>query len=322
MAVMRRSVATLVLAAAATSSALTLPASARIVTPLPTATPAPLLLASSTPSVPAPSASGAAVAWGVCGFLGILASAIKRLAPIALQPLLQRDLSWLQWGCYGGAMGFFAYVEGYGAFQKKFSPMVVERAMTLKQGASPMNVALAPFYSMGLMHATKKRKIVSWSVSLSVAMIVGIVKRLPCAPRCATPCSCVRTDCACRGALLRAVHCVTNRSRARARTLPCGRPMAINRRRRRSHGPYMGRGVHYGLLHASTPGHAARSRPAAATIVVGAVPGEVGHAVVSSGATDTSVHDAPAVHVWGPRSTEDARAYAWITAATACCTVK
>jgi len=178
-AVMRRSVATLVLAAAATSSALTLPASARIVTPLPTATPAPLLLASSTPSVPAPSASGAAVAWGVCGFLGILASAIKRLAPIALQPLLQRDLSWLQWGCYGGAMGFFAYVEGYGAFQKKFSPMVVERAMTLKQGASPMNVALAPFYSMGLMHATKKRKIVSWSVSLSVAMIVGIVKRLP-----------------------------------------------------------------------------------------------------------------------------------------------
>ena len=77
-------------------------------------------------------------------------------------------------------MGFFAYVEGYGAFQKKFSPMVVERAMTLKDGhGSLANVALAPFYSMGLMHATRKRKIVSWTISLSVAMLVGIVKRLP-----------------------------------------------------------------------------------------------------------------------------------------------
>ena len=153
------------------------------------AAPAPLIVAASTPAAPVPSAQGIAVAWGVCGFLSILASAIKRLAPIALQPLLQRDLSWLQWGFYGGAMGIFAYVEGYGAFQKKFSPLVVERAMTLKQGASPMNVALAPFYSMGLMHATKKRKIVSWSVSLSVAMIVGVVKRLPCAPPpAAMPC--------------------------------------------------------------------------------------------------------------------------------------
>ena len=30
-------------------------------------------------------------------------------------------------------MGTFAYVEGYGAFQKKFSPLVVQRAMTLKK---------------------------------------------------------------------------------------------------------------------------------------------------------------------------------------------
>ena len=50
------------------------------------------------PPPPAPNAKGIAVAWGVCGFLGILASAIGRLAPIALQPLLQRDLSLLQWG--------------------------------------------------------------------------------------------------------------------------------------------------------------------------------------------------------------------------------
>lgn len=37
---------------------------------------------------------------------------------------------------------------------------------------------------MGLMNATKKRLIVSWSVSLGVAMIVALVKRLPPVPRC------------------------------------------------------------------------------------------------------------------------------------------
>jgi hypothetical protein len=32
---------------------------------------------------------------------------------------------------------------------------------------------------MGLMHATKKRMIVSWSVTTGVALIVAAVKRLP-----------------------------------------------------------------------------------------------------------------------------------------------
>ena len=60
--------------------------------------------------------------------------------------------------------------------KKLFSPMVVERAMTLRQsGTSAVSIALAPFYSMGLFHATKKRRIVSWSVSLSVAMLVGML---------------------------------------------------------------------------------------------------------------------------------------------------
>jgi hypothetical protein len=167
------------LLAAHAADALTVPPSIRVLRPS-AAAPSPVLVAAKASPAAPRNAQGIAVAWGVCGFLGILASAIKRLAPIAMQPFLQRDLSWLQWGFYGGSMGIFAYVEGYGAFQKKFSPLVVERAMTLKQSTSPVHIALAPFYSMGLMHATKKRKIVSWSVSMSVAMVVGIVKRLPC----------------------------------------------------------------------------------------------------------------------------------------------
>ena len=139
----------------------------------------PLLMAA-TPEAEAPSRGGISTAWGVCGFLSILASAIGRLLPIALQPLSRKDLGLLQVALYGGSVATFAYVEGYGAFQKKFSPLVVRRALTLARDGTPVHHRLlAPFYSMGLFHANKKRKIVSWTVSLTVGLLVGIVKRLP-----------------------------------------------------------------------------------------------------------------------------------------------
>jgi len=77
---------------------------------------------------------------------------------------------------------WFAYVEGYKGFQLKFSPLVVKRSLSLqpgKYGTSWYHFLLAPFYSMGLMHATKKRMIVSWSVTIGVAGIVAAVKRAP-----------------------------------------------------------------------------------------------------------------------------------------------
>ena len=137
----------------------------------------PLLVASTEETDKAVSVSAA---WGVCGFLSILASAVRRLFPIALQPFTRRDLSALQWCLYGGSVAGFAYMEGYSAFQKKFSPLVVRRAMTLtRSGATTKQRVLGPFYSMGLFHATKKRKIVAWSVSMGVFLLVGMVKRLP-----------------------------------------------------------------------------------------------------------------------------------------------
>jgi hypothetical protein len=77
---------------------------------------------------------------------------------------------------------WFAYVEGYKGFQQKFSPLVVKRAFTLIPGKNDTkwyHFLLAPLYSMGLMHATKKRMIVSWSVTTGVALIVAVVKKLP-----------------------------------------------------------------------------------------------------------------------------------------------
>lgn len=75
-----------------------------------------------------------------------------------------------------------AYAEGFKGFQKKFSPLVVKRALTLdaRGGAKgPLRLLLAGPYSMGLFHATKKRLCVSWGLTTGVLCLVQLVKRLP-----------------------------------------------------------------------------------------------------------------------------------------------
>jgi hypothetical protein len=83
---------------------------------------------------------------------------------------------------------FFAYAEGYKGFHLKFAPLVVKRSFSLligtPQGNNPVHYLLAPPYSMGLFHATRKRLVTSWSVTLGVGAIVAAVKRLSPVPRC------------------------------------------------------------------------------------------------------------------------------------------
>ncbi|CAM9460000.1 unnamed protein product [Chrysoparadoxa australica] len=124
---------------------------------------------------------GLASAWGVLSVLAILANAIRRLAPIAAQPLSagSNALTTLQWVSYVGFVAIMVYAEGYKAFQRKFSPMVVKRALTLDESPGVLKVLLAGPYSMGLFHATKKRKIVSWSLTFTVVILIACIKKLP-----------------------------------------------------------------------------------------------------------------------------------------------
>lgn len=121
--------------------------------------------------------------WAAGGFVAILGKSIKRIVPIALEPFGAdaTALSIFQLGSYIAMCLGFAYAEGYKGFQLKFSPLVVARAQTLKpfQGTPIHHVLFGPFYAMGLFHATKKRRIVSWSISTGVALIVALVKRFP-----------------------------------------------------------------------------------------------------------------------------------------------
>lgn len=125
-----------------------------------------------------------ATIWGSFGVVMILGKSMKRIVPIALEPFngVSSPLSTFQLGSYIGMCLWFAYVEGYKGFQLKFSPLVVARAQTLKpftKGSPIHHTIFGPFYAMGLFHATKKRKIVSWSVTIGVGLIVAAVKRLP-----------------------------------------------------------------------------------------------------------------------------------------------
>ena len=120
--------------------------------------------------------------YGSAGVALVLLSSVRRLLPIALEPIkASASLSPFQISAYLITCGYFAYAEGYKGFQTKFAPMVVARSLTLQpfQGTPFHHYLLAPFYSMGLFHATKKRMIISWSVTGVIGAIVAIVKRLP-----------------------------------------------------------------------------------------------------------------------------------------------
>ena len=117
--------------------------------------------------------------WGVLGVIMLIINALQRLLPVALQPILQKDLTSQQSVIYILFMLYMIYVEGYKAFHLKFSPLVVSRALHLSENPTILNCLLAGPYCMGLFGATKKRMIVSWGVTIGVFGLVKIVKLLP-----------------------------------------------------------------------------------------------------------------------------------------------
>ncbi len=120
---------------------------------------------------------GAAGIWGIAGVVVLIVEAIVRLAPIALDAATQ-PLSAVQWAVLAGWVGFNAYSEGYRGFHRAFSPRVVARAQHLRAHPRALHVVLAPLYCMGLVHATRRRLVTSWLLTLGIVAIVIAVRRL------------------------------------------------------------------------------------------------------------------------------------------------
>lgn len=115
--------------------------------------------------------------WGIGGVIGLLSFAIYRLTPLALEAA-QGSLATSHKIAFVVSIVLFAYTEGYKAFQKAFSPRVVARALHLMTDPKPLHVLLAPPFCMGLIHATSRRLIASWSVTLGVVVLVLLVSSM------------------------------------------------------------------------------------------------------------------------------------------------
>lgn len=116
--------------------------------------------------------------WGLAGVVLLLVSAIARLTPLALEPVLAYTMTGFQWAVYVLWSLFNGYVEGYRGFQKGYVPRVVARAFWLGENPRPLLIVLAPFFCSGLIHATRRRLITSWCLVFGIYAIVQLVRLL------------------------------------------------------------------------------------------------------------------------------------------------
>lgn len=120
----------------------------------------------------------AAGLWGILGVVALLGEAIVRLLPLAVD-LLGRSLSAIELAVLVAWVLAMTLAEGYRGFHLQFSPRVVARALHLEAHKRPLHVVLAPLYCMGLVHATRRRLITSWLLTIGIVAIVLLVRRLP-----------------------------------------------------------------------------------------------------------------------------------------------
>ncbi|MSR10677.1 MAG: hypothetical protein EXR84_02615 [Gammaproteobacteria bacterium] len=116
--------------------------------------------------------------WGIGGILLLLTSAVYRLAPVALA-LECLPLSLLHWAALVFSMLYMAYAEGYKGFHQGFAPRVVIRADYLRQNPRVLHVLLAPIFCMGYIYATRRRKLLSYGLSLMIVSFVLVARMLP-----------------------------------------------------------------------------------------------------------------------------------------------
>jgi hypothetical protein len=126
-----------------------------------------------------PGALGWLVAlWGVVGVLWLLSSACLRLyAHVVIA--FEMGLSAHHWLVLVPWTVFMAYSEGYKGFQKAFSPRVAARALWLRQHPGLVRGVLAPAFCMGFFGATRKRKLVTWCLTVGIICLVLLVGQLP-----------------------------------------------------------------------------------------------------------------------------------------------
>lgn len=116
--------------------------------------------------------------WGITGVSLLLGGAIYRLLALAAEAF-HNDFYWYHWLALIAVILFMAYAEGYKGFQQGFSPRVAARAKYLKDFPNTLSSLLGPFFCMGYFRASRKRMVVSVSLTLGIIVLVLMVRLLP-----------------------------------------------------------------------------------------------------------------------------------------------
>lgn len=116
--------------------------------------------------------------WGLAGVIFLLASAVYRLGPLAVEAF-SYPFAWYHWASLLLVVLFMAYAEGFVGFQQRFSPRVAARARYLLRHPRASFILLAPFFCMGYFHATRRRQITSLTLTVGIIALVLLVRLVP-----------------------------------------------------------------------------------------------------------------------------------------------
>jgi hypothetical protein len=116
--------------------------------------------------------------WGVLGVVILLLFAVYRLSLIAFDAFGHPLEIW-HWMVLAINIIFMAHSEGYKGFQKAFSPRVVARAQAIITAPRIIRIVFAPLFCMCYFDATRKRKIVTYLLTLAIVVLIILFNQIP-----------------------------------------------------------------------------------------------------------------------------------------------
>ena len=111
--------------------------------------------------------------WGLGGILAILAYAVFHLLGRSIEAF-GYAWDWRHWALLILNTAFMAHSEGYMGFQKSFAPRVVARARVLDDRPSLLRLLLAPLFCIGYFHATRRRLLSIYTLTLGIGVLIVI----------------------------------------------------------------------------------------------------------------------------------------------------
>ena len=110
--------------------------------------------------------------WGLSGIVAMLALSVFRLSGLSFEAF-QYPWDWRHWTVFVLNTAFMAHSEGYKGFQKSFAPRIVARAQTLQESPSLLRLLLAPLFCMGYFHATRRRLISVYALTIGIVTLIA-----------------------------------------------------------------------------------------------------------------------------------------------------